>query len=265
MNEALNATAVAEAIAKRLAIKGLQNIKVRFFESTDSTNTRAKEFAKSQTDKAPTVFIALEQTAGHGRMGRTFESPKSKGLYISFLTYPDKSASKAPVLTACAAVKAARAIESLCEITVGIKWVNDLIVNQKKLAGILTEGEYTENGSFSYVICGIGINIKRAALSSSLSQIATSIEEECGIAPNIEELAVQLIEEYFSPASDHELINEYRSRSVLIGEHITVKPILGEPYEAKAIGISDTASLIIETKKETKELNSAEVSIKRHT
>lgn len=251
-------------IKRRFANKSLQNIKIYYYPTTDSTNTRAKEAARVKHATLPAVFIAKEQTAGRGRMGRRFESPDGAGLYISFLFHPEKEEKDAGLITAFAAVRAARAIESVCKIEIGIKWVNDLTVNGKKLAGILTEGEYDENGAFKYAVCGIGINLKDGALSPELDGIATNIEKECGAKVDEIELAAKLIEEFFATREQAELLEEYRSRSTVLNKQITVHPILSEPYEALAVAISDTAELIVEKDGKQITLSSAEVSIRKY-
>ncbi|MBR5903572.1 MAG: biotin--[Clostridia bacterium] len=122
---------------KNLISPAYADAEVYVYDCVDSTNTRAKE------DKTMSLGIicARAQTAGRGRLGRSFHSPDGDGIYMSFLIYPDGSAQDATAMTAYAAVKACRAISRFTDAEVRIKWVNDLILGGRKLAGILTEGE----------------------------------------------------------------------------------------------------------------------------
>jgi len=134
-------------ITEELNNLGISAPKILLYELTDSTNERAREYAREKTDnRSPVVFIADGQTAGRGRRGRSFVSNSGAGIYISILTYPEAVGADATVATSRAAVCLARAIESLCDCDVRIKWVNDLYLGGKKLAGILTEGEVAQDG-----------------------------------------------------------------------------------------------------------------------
>lgn len=219
------------------------------YEITDSTNTRAKEFARARAegDRRPAVFIAKHQTAGRGRLGRSFHSPEGDGIYMSFLIYPDGSAQDATAMTAYAAVKACRAISRFTDADVKIKWVNDLILGGRKLAGILTEGEIRPDGSLAYMVCGIGINIYRTDRPEELRAIATSIEDEVGVRLDREQLISALIEEFLCGCdpTDEAIIDEYRQRSAVIGKPVRVISAGGE-YEATAVGILDDYSLLVE-------------------
>ena len=256
-----SASSLAEKIRREIEEDGLGKLNIFVFDSIDSTNSEAKRYAKAATDKSPAVFIARSQSCGRGRMGRSFVSLKDAGLFISFLFYPEKSAKNALSITAHAAVKAARAIENVSGLYTQIKWVNDIYVGEKKLGGILTEGEIDADGNLLFAICGIGINIKDLPLGEELDKIATSIEGEIGSAPPSHTLARELILEFFSEQGD--IMDEYRSRSAFIGKKITVSRIGGEQFEAVAIGISDTGALVIEKDGEREELISAEITIRK--
>ena len=135
----LNREKIEENIKKR----GYVPPKIIHYSIIDSTNTRAKEYAKENPEnRSPVVFIADEQTAGRGRRGRSFVSRAGAGIYISILDYPDSNGFDATKVTAEAAVNLAKAIESLCPCDIRIKWVNDLYLGGKKLAGILENKGY---------------------------------------------------------------------------------------------------------------------------
>lgn len=235
-------------------------MKIFKYNITDSTNERAREYARSEGAHFPAVFIARGQTLGRGRRGRSFNSEEGAGLYISFLFKEDVRADEAVKITARAAVAACRAIEKTTGHSAGIKWVNDIYSGGKKLGGILTEGEIdAETGRLSYAVSGIGINIKKRTFPEELSDIATTLEDECGIAPSPEVLAEALTEEFFS-ARDY--MAEYRERLLVLGKEITVRRLTGEVFDARAIDITENAALIVEKENgEREELLSAEVSI----
>lgn len=247
------------------ANKDLQNIKIIRYTVTDSTNTRAREYAEEHSVDAPVVFIADGQTNGRGRRGRSFDSQTDAGLYISFLYKPKTQSLDVSKITAYAAVKVCRVLSRCAGVEVGIKWVNDVYHNGKKLCGILTEGEFSLNGKgFDYVICGIGINIRKRKFPKELSEIATTLEDITGESVDKELLASELIAEFFSSSDTSELIREYKARSVLIGNEVEVHALSGEVYSARVVDINDDAELLVQTKDgEVKKLISAEVSVRK--
>lgn len=194
---------------------------------TDSTNTRAKEYFKSEGKGSPAIFITRAQSAGRGTRGRSFESPKDSGLYISFLFYPDLSAADAAYITTYAATRVSRAIDRISNAEAPqtrIKWVNDIYIGEKKLAGILTEGSPDGEGRLLYAVVGIGINLKSGALSDELSDIATTLEDN-SVDVSADRLAAILTEEFYEGLGSlcsRETMREYRERSMLIGRRVTV-------------------------------------------
>ena len=148
------------------------------FDCIDSTNAYLKRIA---SDGAPdgTVAVAAEQTAGRGRRGRTFQSAAGKGVYLSALLRPTLTPEQLMPLTGLCAVAMCDAVERVCGIRPQIKWTNDLILNGKKLGGILTELGM-ENGTLSYVIIGIGINVSHRTedFEGEVAALATSLEQE---------------------------------------------------------------------------------------
>ena len=249
-----------EKIEKELLALGVTPPKIIYFDLTDSTNTRAKEYAKENPENRESViFIADGQTGGRGRRGRSFVSNSGAGIYISILTYPDSSGFDATNTTAKAAVSLSRAIESLCYCKVGIKWVNDLYLGGKKLAGILTEGEMGKDGKIAYQVVGMGINVYKNAISEEISDIATSLESENILAPSRAKLAAAIIKETLYNTRDY--YDEYKSRSVIIGKKVSVlKP--GESYEARVLDINPDFSLCVERDGISERLFTGEISLK---
>ncbi len=250
-----------EKITEELNSLGVACTEIVYYDVTDSTNTRAKEYAKEKhsAEKRPVVFIANEQTGGRGRRGRSFVSEKGAGIYLSILTYPDESASDATAATARAAVMLSEAIESLCDCSIKIKWVNDLYLGGKKLAGILTEGEMGENGKIAYQVVGMGINVYKNAISEEISHVATSLESETNNPPDRSVLVAKIIEKFFTEQSD--CYREYKARSFIIGKTVTVIK-LTESYEAKVLDINPDFSLLIERDGKQERLFTGEISLR---
>ena len=222
---------------------------IRVLEEVDSTNNVVREL---ETEKAPhgTTVIADRQTAGKGRIGRSFVSPQGAGLYMSVLVRPHFDLEFAPMITAAAACAAAEAVESLCGSKVNIKWVNDLYMNGKKICGILTEASLgLELRELDCATIGIGINVRSIGKSfdSELKKKATSIEDETGIRINRNRLCAEVLnrlEPYLGKITDRSFLKAYREREMLTGHRITAM-IGNEQLEGEALGIDENANLII--------------------
>ncbi len=231
---------------------------VMVVEQTQSTNSDLKALALSGAPEG-TTLIAERQTGGRGRRGRTFCSPQG-GLYLSTLLRP--TAPIHPGLVTClAAVAAARAIESLCDLWVEIKWVNDLYLNDRKVAGILAEGVLDPGGALTAVVLGIGINLT-GTLPEELATIATTLEAE-GVALSREDLAAAFLNEWerVQTAPVEEGMSEYCKRSLIIEREVTV--VQGkDTYPATAIGITPEGHLRVRTADGERELSSGEVSVR---
>ena len=231
---------------------------VMVVEQTQSTNSDLKALALSGAPEG-TTLIAERQTGGRGRRGRTFCSPQG-GLYLSTLLRPTDPIH--PGLVTClAAVAAARAIESLCDLWVEIKWVNDLYLNDRKVAGILAEGVLDPGGALTAVVLGIGINLT-GTLPEELATIATTLEAE-GVALSREDLAAAFLNEWerVQTAPVEEGMSEYRQRSLIIEREVTV--VQGnDTYPATAIGITPEGHLRVRTADGERELFSGEVSVR---
>lgn len=248
-------------------IKALsKEIPIIVYKTIDSTNTQAKRAANGGKYRNA-AFIASEQTAGRGRLGRSFISEGGKGLYLSLLVDGPLPSDFALSLTTYMAVIASRAIETLAGAEPRIKWVNDLYLGGKKLAGILTEGRSASDGShLEYAVVGIGINLLKQPFDDDVKRIATTLEDECGKVIDINSLAAHVIKEFFanlSLAGSEEIAKEYKERSFLIGERVTViKPT--ESYEATVENITDKCELVLTlTDGTTEVLSTGEVSVRK--
>lgn len=237
-------------------------MKIFKYEITDSTNTRAKEYATGGGAVMPALFIADAQTSGRGRRGRSFDSAGGAGLYMSILFSPGPECDDAAKITVRAAVSVARAIQELAHTTVGIKWVNDIFFGGKKLAGILTEGEISADGRFSYAVCGIGVNLLSRSFPEEISGIVTTLEDVSGVRVDRDALAEKICSEFFSGESYDSIIAEYRSRSVVIGKRVEMRRISGERFWATVLDVTDSGALLVLREDGVREeLISAEVSV----
>ena len=228
-------------------------------DCASSTNDRIREMALHGAAEGCT-YIADRQTGGRGRRGRVFHSAEG-GLYLSTLLRPAADADPG-LITCCAAVAAARAIESLCDLNVGIKWVNDLYVNHRKVAGILAEGVLAPDGGLSAVVLGVGINVTNP-LPVELVGIATTLANE-GATLGREELAAAFLNQWeraYATLTAGDYMEEYRRRSVVLGRTVTVMRG-NEVFTAVAERITDRGHLLVRTEAGVIELASGEVSLR---
>ena len=237
-------------------------MKIIKYKVTDSTNTRAKEYAKQERVTLPVVFIADAQTSGRGRRGRSFDSADGAGLYMSILFRPDTQDCDAAKITVRAAVCVAHSIRELCGISVGIKWVNDIFFDGKKLAGILTEGELSDDGRFAYAVCGIGVNLLSRKFPDEISGLVTTLEDVSGLKVSRDMLAQKISEKFFSNEDYESIMAEYRKMSVVTGKRVLMRRISGESFFAEVIDVTDGgALLVLREDGKLEELISAEVSV----
>ena len=238
--------------------------RMEIHDRLDSTNTRAKALAAKGAPHGYLV-IAESQSGGRGRFGRPFFSPEHSGVYITYILRPELAAERAVMITSMAAVAVARAIEAVADVGVQIKWVNDLYINGRKVCGILCEASMDfESGQLEYAVLGIGVNVAAMDFPPELSDIATSIENECGrpVSRNrlIAEISNQL-NALYGQLDSLEFMAESRKRSVVIGRDVQVIRG-GESFPARALDIDDQGRLVIRTDAGVSRVNSGEVSLK---
>lgn len=235
------------------AVDGLQ---VKVMTEVDSTNTEAKRLAARGLNE-PTLILAESQTAGRGRMGRSFFSPSGTGLYMSFMYCPETGFSDSITVTSAAAVAVVRALEEMTDLTAQIKWVNDVYIGSKKVCGILTEAV---TGERTYVIVGIGINITTDEFPDEIKQKAASVGRPIDrnlLAAAITEHLYKLIE----GLPQRTFLPEYRAKSMVLGR--TVEFIKsGQSQIGMAVDIDRNGGLIVETDSGNVTLNTGEISLK---
>ena len=250
---------------------------VLYYESADSTNRRLAEYVLAHPD-APNGLIALanEQTAGRGRRGRSFASPKNMGIYLSLLIRPESfgtdpaSPANWTALTSWTAVAVCNAIEKVYGIRPGIKWVNDLLLDKKKICGILTQMDMeTETAEIRDIIIGIGVNVQEEEqdFPEELRAIAGSLFQTTGKHRPRSVLAAEMIRELDTlcaawPEGHAAYLAQYRKDSLVTGRPIRVITVSGEK-EAIAEGIGDDFALHVRYPDGTaQELRGGEISVR---
>ena len=234
------------------------------YATIDSTNIRAKELAAIGALKGSAV-LADAQTAGHGRYGRPFFSGAGQGLYMSVILRPALDFALWPQLTSFAALAVAESLEALCpSLELQVKWVNDVYLQGKKLAGILCETVISPNEEIpSAAIVGIGINL-RGDLPDELQEIACTLESAC-VPPSRNALAGEIIARLLQAEKEiasGAYLDRYRRRCFVLSKDVFVHEG-GRIYEATVLDILDDASLLIRLSNgDKKELRAGEVSIR---
>ena len=219
--------------------------------SLTSSNTTMKEQYLSR--KHGFTLFAEEQTGGRGRLGRTFVSPADTGVYMTILLHPTLPLSHLSFVTISAAIAVVRAIEQTAGFTPQIKWVNDVLMNGRKLCGILTEATIEgETGTVSSLVVGIGINLRpNPAWPEEVRRVAGAISD-FGPVPRRAALIASVLTHFEQAYSlveqgrEDELVALYRERLCCIGRKITVVSPL-EKYEAECVGLDGEGHLLIRT------------------
>ncbi len=219
------------------------------FTETDSTNVRARKLGENGAAHG-TLVVAEQQTAGRGRRGRGWESPAGSSIYMSLLLRPEFLPNKAPMLTIVMAYSVATALREQTGLDFRIKWPNDIVLNGKKVVGILTEMS-TEIEYINHVVIGVGINVNTEAFPEEICATATSIRRESGKTWRRAELIAAILRQFevqyerFVKEEDLAYLREAYD-AVLVNCNREVR-ILGEKdgYRAVALGIDDQGELLV--------------------
>ena len=235
----------------------------------DSTNTECKRQAMSGAEEG-LVVTAEEQTAGRGRRGRDFQSPRGKGLYLSALLRPRLTPEEVSDFTAWVAVAVCDGIEACCGVRPKIKWTNDIVLNGRKLVGILTElGIESESNALDYLVTGIGINVNETPedFSPEVREMATSLAQELGRPVRRAELAAQValaLDRMYAayPKEKERYLQMYRADCLTPGHQVQlITPTARR--EAFALEIDDQFNLVVELPDHSRESMAAgEVSVR---
>lgn len=240
---------------------------ITFFDSTDSTNTQAKRMAAGGAPHG-TVLIAAHQTAGRGRLGREFHSPEGVGIYMSVILRPNCRPEKLMHLTCATGVAICDAVEENLSFRPGIKWINDLVWERKKLAGILVELSFDAQGNVDYAVVGIGINCNHQPqdFPPELQSIATSAAMITGKDADRSALSAAMLR-HLCMMSDtlfetSSVMERYRQDCITVGLQVSVHR--GDSVRhAQALGVDDEGGLVVRYDSgETATVTSGEVSVR---
>ena len=238
-----NETTIADQIHTKWAGKT-----VHFARETDSTNLWIKRLAKEGASEG-TLALAEFQSAGRGRLGRSWEVPEGTSVMMSILLRPKFEPQYAPTLTLVMGMAVAKAVNNL-GFDVSIKWPNDVVVSHKKICGILTEMG-VRDGKIDYAVIGVGINVNIREFPEEMADKATSLYLESGKEfdrSQIPGLVMEAFEEYyekFAATCDLSGLKE-EYESILANYNQPVRVLAKEPYEGVARGITDGGELLVE-------------------
>lgn len=240
---------------------------VLYFDTIDSTNIKAKELAEKGYPSG-TLVVADKQESGKGRRGRSWVSPSGTGIFMTLMIKPDINPNNASMLTLVAALAVAKAITSVTGEEAMIKWPNDIVVNGKKVCGILTE----MNAQFDYInhiVVGIGINVHNESFPEEISQMASSLMIEAGgkrfhraqIIAETMSYFEQYYDTFLKTQDLSALVREYDE--LLVNRNKSVRVLdPKEPFDGKAMGITPKGELIVDTWESRKLVSSGEVSVR---
>lgn len=238
-----------------------------YYETTDSTNVRAKRLAEEGAEHGMLV-VADRQESGKGRRGRSWDSPRAGNIYMSLLIRPDFSPIKAPMLTLVMAYSVAQVILKKEELNVKIKWPNDIVLNKKKVCGILTEMS-AEIDYVNHVVIGVGMNVNEKEMAPEYSQTGTSLYIEGKQPVKRGELVAEIMKafeenyELFLKTEDLSGIQDGYNQ-LLINEDrdvLVLEP--GQEYQAHALGINRHGELMVRKEDGTIEnIFAGEVSVR---
>lgn len=236
-----------DVLSKEVILSNVnKNITINPFiilDTIDSTNTYSK--ALKINEDSYCVVISNNQTNGRGRLGREFYSPKNSGIYMSF-SFKCNSHMINPIsVTSIASVAVAKAVEKLTNINVGIKWVNDLFIDNKKFCGILTEATSNlETGYIDNIIIGIGINVSTNNFPDELKSIATSLNISNMTRNRLISEIINNFDYYITNFNNNDYLDYYKSHSIVIGKDVNYF-INNVKYFGKVIDINDKGELIV--------------------
>ena len=275
--------------------EGLAVTNVVYYHETDSTNTRAKQAAEDG-EKSGTLFITECQTGGRGRRGRTWESPAGSGIWMSLLLRPEIKPFDASMLTIVAAMGMKDAIEEIIGAGDGagdediagnsdgygagdedgagqggihckIKWPNDIVLGDRKICGMLTEMS-AETDWINYVVIGIGVNVNTTEFDDSIKDTASSILLQTGSSVKRSDVVVSFArhfsryyDEFLKECNLSGLADDYNKALINVGRDVKIVERDGS-FVAKAVGIDETGSLIVEKDGDTKRIVAGEVSVR---
>lgn len=242
--------------------------KIYLYKEETSSNTVAKSLCQKGEEEG-SIVIVESQTAGRGRLGRSFISRSENGLYMSIILRPSIPAEQCVNITALGAVAVLEAIEEIANKECSIKWVNDIYIEDKKCCGILTEASFDfESGNLQYAVIGIGVNLcaPDKGFDEEIKEIACGVYENGCPKGMKARLCAEIVNKFFKLyrcIEERSYIKKYREKSNIIGKDVDVyigdKVICG-----KAIDVDENANLIVkDSSGEIRKFNSGEARVRR--
>ncbi|MDO4393768.1 MAG: biotin--[acetyl-CoA-carboxylase] ligase [Bacillota bacterium] len=211
---------ITESGVRRGLSAANKDIDIHVFDAVDSTNIEARRLALDGAGDG-TLVVTGHQTAGRGRLGRSFYSPR-EGIYLSIIIKPNFDVSKSVLITCAAAVAVAEAIKEVAGLDARIKWVNDVYIDNRKVCGILTEGiSDFESGQIESLVIGIGVNTDVSNFPEELKNIAGAVEGDYSASELAGAIASKVID-YARNMEARTFIDAYRSMNLVIGKRVTV-------------------------------------------
>ena len=263
----LNASAIESYLPKDCICK-----KAVTYDTIDSTNTKAKQLAEAGEPEG-ILLVADEQTNGKGRRGRKWCSKKGANIFMTLLIRPKTEPKHLSGITLLAAMSVTGAIKDVCGADTKIKWHNDIVLEKKKICGILTEMS-SEMNYVNYAVIGIGINVNDDDIPDELRKNASSIYLETGKMTNRNKLTAKVVEKFdeyykkFLETNDlSQVVDKYNSMLISMDSEVKVLYGMAETADPKeeetgiARGIDKDGALLVETKDGIKSIVSGEVSV----
>lgn len=245
-----------------------QSLRIQVVDMVDSTNSAMKRMAAEGAPRG-SVLIANEQSAGRGRMGRSFYSPPGTGIYMSLLLRPRTDAQRATLVTASAAVAVAEAIEHLAGEPAQIKWVNDVLFHGRKVCGILTEAAMDfESGMIDHVVLGIGVNtaVPAEGFPEELRGVAGAAFGAARVPELRCRLAAEILDrfmDYYACLGSRVCYEAYKSRSVVLGKDVQLISPGREAIPARVLDIDRDFALVVKTGEgQIQRVNAGEISLR---
>ena len=242
--------------------------RIEYREEVESTNTEALQLAQQDAPEG-TVVIAEAQSAGRGRLTRSWESPPSMNLYLSVILRPDVPAQSASLIPLAVGVAVADVISQYCPGQVRLKWPNDVLVGGKKICGILAEMR-TKADRVAFVIAGIGVNInmKKLHFPRELRETATSLQIETALEIDRLDVAVRLLEAlerwyriYINGGQDH-IRQSWLKYADIIGKRIEVV-YQSDTQRGTVVGLDENGALLLEGETGLQQVLAGDVYIER--
>lgn len=253
-NKGYHLTALPDIISVQEVQSQLSTIafgqEMYFFDEIDSTNNYIKKIAENGASHG-SLAIAECQTGGKGRRGRVWKSPKGSGIWMSYLLRPTIPPYSASMLTLVAGLAVAKVLSEVSGMEAKIKWPNDIVINSRKVCGILTEMS-ADPDMINYVVVGIGINVNTKEFPEDIAQTATSLRIEMGSQANRSSIIAKICkvfenyyEKFCRTCDMTELIDEYNKHLVNVDREVRISELDGE-YTGVAKGIDKDGQLLVE-------------------